>query len=185
MKKNTGFTLVELLAVVIILSILTAIAVPQYTKAIKRSEASNALIMLKTVFDAAKRFQAEQEYWPSNFNALDTKLLKNQNSEDTSNMFQFSFDPTHQTVTVSRLSVGEGSPYQLVAYYSLPGGIGRDTYTCRYNANVKGSLKFKDLCDSICSSDFSGTECSINKSTFIVPVEENPHLQPLKDELIN
>ena len=170
MKHNAGFTLVELLAVVIILSILTAIAVPQYTKAVKRAEASNALIMLKTVFDAAKRYQSEYEQWPGSLHALDTKLLLDENSQNTSNVFQFSFNSADKVVTVSRLPAGANSPYQLAAYYSLAGN-GRDTYTCKYNASIDGAMKFKDLCDSMCTSSFSGTECSINKSTFTVPEE--------------
>ena len=53
MKK--AFTLIELLVVVLIIGILAAIALPQYEKAVERSRASEAELVLRSLRDAQAR----------------------------------------------------------------------------------------------------------------------------------
>jgi len=48
--KNKAFTLIELLVVVLIIGILAAIALPQYERAVERSRASEARLMLNTLW---------------------------------------------------------------------------------------------------------------------------------------
>lgn len=56
MKNNKGFTLLELLTAVLIIGILTALAMPEYQKAVERSRAAEAQTILENLAKAEERF---------------------------------------------------------------------------------------------------------------------------------
>lgn len=59
MKDNKGFTLVELLAVIVILAIIMIIAAPSMTKEIARNEAENKNILNQKIENAAHIYAAK------------------------------------------------------------------------------------------------------------------------------
>lgn len=76
MKK--GFTLIELLVVVLIIGILSAIALPQYTTAVEKARATEALTLMNSVRQAAERYQLQKDAWPdrNKFSVLDIEVPK-------------------------------------------------------------------------------------------------------------
>lgn len=72
MKK--GFTLIEMLAVVLIMGILTAVALPQYRKSVERTRVAEALQMLPAIYDARDRLITEKNFtWGKNSSILGGK----------------------------------------------------------------------------------------------------------------
>ena len=73
MKNNdckNAFTLVELLVVVLIIGILAAVALPQYRKAVEKSKAMEALVVLKAVAQAADAYYLANGSWPTKFDEM-------------------------------------------------------------------------------------------------------------------
>ena len=64
MKKlnNKGFTLVEILAVIVILGILTAITIPTVTTIIEKNTQDNIKNLEKTIISAAKMYISDNRY---------------------------------------------------------------------------------------------------------------------------
>ena len=65
--KNQAFTLIELLVVVLIIGILAAIALPQYQKAVEKSRAAQALVLLKSADSFVRAYYLANGEWPSSF----------------------------------------------------------------------------------------------------------------------
>jgi len=56
--NNKGFTMIEILVVVVIVGILTTIALPQYTRSIERSRATEAMAAIKALNDSVYAYAA-------------------------------------------------------------------------------------------------------------------------------
>lgn len=71
---NKGFTLIELLVVVLIVGILSAVALPQYTTAVEKSRAAEALTLMSAIAGSAERYKMQKDDWPDSFSKLDIEV---------------------------------------------------------------------------------------------------------------
>ena len=75
MKQNTkGFTLIEILVVVLIIGILAAIALPQYQLAVGKAKFSTLKTITKSVQDAAQRYYLVHNTYQGVNNNLDIDI---------------------------------------------------------------------------------------------------------------
>lgn len=65
MKTRQGFTLIELLVVVLIIGILSSVALPQYTKAVEKARASEAIQTAATLTRAVDIWLMENGGFPA------------------------------------------------------------------------------------------------------------------------
>ncbi len=73
-KMENGFTLIELLVVVLIIGILSAIALPQYQKAVERSKMVEGQQWVRTIGQALNMFYLEHGTNATSFDQLDIKI---------------------------------------------------------------------------------------------------------------
>lgn len=69
--SHIGFTLLELLIVIIILGVLAALALPQYIRTVEKSRASEAYIHLGTIRLAEMNYYAQHREYTDNWALLD------------------------------------------------------------------------------------------------------------------
>lgn len=73
-NKKEAFTLIELLVVVLIIGILTAVAVPQYQKAVEKTRATEAMFILKSIRELQDVYFLTHGTYTQNLTDLDIKI---------------------------------------------------------------------------------------------------------------
>ena len=76
MKRHDGFTLVEVLIVVIIIGILASIGVPQFADSIEKAKGGEARAGLGHIQTGEKIYYAEREFYTPNLSDLDISLTQ-------------------------------------------------------------------------------------------------------------
>ncbi len=85
--RESGFTLIEVLVVVIIVAILAAVAFPIYQNYVKGAYASDAQSAIGSIYNAAQMYYQDIGEWPDGLEQLEPKYIQMQNST----MRQWSF----------------------------------------------------------------------------------------------
>ncbi len=78
-----GFTLIELLVVVLIIGILSAIALPQYQRAVARSRYQQLVVVGSALYQAVERYYIANGEYPTDWRDLDISVGKASAQHDT------------------------------------------------------------------------------------------------------
>ena len=132
MKK--GFTLIELLAVVLMIGILTSIALPQYKRSVRRSEAMEAMINLRALFDSAKRTRAANSESPTALRQLDVDFFDADSRDSaTFNAGNYTYTFASDGVSAAKNSGDANDTYTFKMYYKRGGQ--KDVMTVKCTAS--------------------------------------------------
>lgn len=147
--NKKGFTLIEMLVVVLIIGILAAVALPQYFKAVEKSRATEALSIMGSISAAMERarlVRVNNDY-PTTLQSLDIEIADENGDTVTagswsSHNFNFAVSGD-QTGTGNIKATRKGSSgYSLERYY-YTGQIICTPNTTSGGASVAG------ICDSL------------------------------------
>ena len=73
-QNKKGFTLIEMLVVVLIIGILAGIALPQYNRTVEQSYSAEALTLIKAVAQSAKLYAINRDKEFTSFDMLDIDI---------------------------------------------------------------------------------------------------------------
>jgi prepilin-type N-terminal cleavage/methylation domain-containing protein len=136
--NKKAFTLIELLVVVLIIGILAAIALPQYRLAVEKSRSSQALSMVRSLYEAQKMYYLINGEYANSFDKLDISLpsssvsasCRSAKAVDCRELNGFVFEFYEHSVD-SIISVEAEGPYITIAAYLEPSRITMfGTLTC-------------------------------------------------------
>ena len=149
-KLKAGFTLIELLVVVLIIGILTAIAIPQYQKAVVKSHAAEMLLNVRSLRTAREAYVLANGVPPKSVEELDVQI-----GSDVNGVF---YGVTGRGNIYAHRHDKENEFMYAIQYNPEMG------FVCNtYQSNTAYNNKYEWLCKSLASEQIQSTPYAIYK----------------------
>ncbi|WP_428054700.1 type IV pilin protein [Candidatus Avelusimicrobium stercoris] len=146
---TAGFTLIELLVVVLIIGILAAVALPQYTWAVEKSRASEALAVLKSFRDAEEVYYMANGSYADNSEDLDVKVPQSK---------YFNYAVTN----ISVAAYHKQKPYLLAYRHSVSQAAGQANIVCGTDSSNAADREFaQNICKRLGATVGGGNRWTI------------------------
>ena len=83
MKVKKGFTLIEIMIVVVIIGVLAGLAIPRFTKASRKAKVSEAKLVIKNIYQALQTYYTSNGHYPLNFGWIGWWIFNNARTKNT------------------------------------------------------------------------------------------------------
>ena len=159
---NKGFTLIEMLVVVLIVGILAAIALPQYELAVEKARAREGLMMTRSIFKAHELFYLTNGVYADSLDDLDISFPgeeKNSTYVKSKAMRYFECRPHSKEQNFGDMALCQRKDDKYGRYYFI---CGKDSKKCFCRGNSSDATK-KELATKWCEKLTGKTRISLGK----------------------
>ena len=149
MKSKIGFTLIEMLVVVLIIGILAAVALPQYQQVVDRSRFATLMEITKAIASANERYYMVHDIYSTNFNDLDVDIQAS-SINSTGSLVYFDWGRCHLNTQqqVQCLNDTQLQNKFIVHYHFGTHGVYQNKILCAAITIVENS-RFDRVCQSV------------------------------------
>lgn len=127
-NKKKGFTLVELLVVILIIGVVAGISLPMYFSAVEKTRATESLTLLGTIAKAQQRYKTERDRYSTDIRELDLTLKDYSTDEDA---IGNEFDSEYFNYTLLEPSLAKAKATRKNDDYSLYIDYKTNEITCK------------------------------------------------------
>ncbi len=141
--SKKGFTLLEVMIVIMIIVIITAVLMPHYERAIEKTKVSEALLVTRAIADANRMYNLKNGVYTDDMENLDVQIPGKQGFLDDKNkdsrLFSYSAGDGGEQESIATADRLPADTFYSLIIYNKRNGVG-----CKYF-----SEKGKDFCMSL------------------------------------
>lgn len=142
-SAKKGFTLIEVMIVIMIIAIITAILMPHYDQAVEKTKVSEALLVTRAIADANRMYNLKNGTYTDDMDNLDVQVpgkigfLNEKNKE--SRLFSYSAGKGGEQENIATADRLPADTFYSLIIYNKRNGVG-----CKYFSD-----KGKKFCSSL------------------------------------